>query len=44
MQRTPHSFLKNAKERKNIAFFWQKNVYSSKYIYVYKSYSKQFIL
>ena len=26
MQRTPRSFLKNAKECKNVAFFWKKRM------------------
>ena len=26
MQRTPHSFIKNAKEHKNVAFFWKERL------------------
>ena len=26
MQRTPRSFIKNVKERKNVAFFWKKRM------------------
>ena len=26
MQRTPHSFIKIAKERKNVAFFWKEHM------------------
>ena len=26
MQRTPHSFIKNVKERKNVAFFWKERM------------------
>ena len=26
MQRTKHSFIKNAKERKNVAFFWKEHM------------------
>ena len=26
MQRTPRSFIKNAKERKNVAFFWKEHL------------------